>query len=160
MTTPETLPEAEGPDEMIRNGRHFLVAIGLLGLAYLGGVAVNAVLNVVIEAASQSPEEENFLWPAVAAQTVGRFVMFALLTWFSWMVFRGPRRRAAGVGMVLVGLYFSLVTFLNLVVLADMGILLPPVPNDSGWSDLLIWTSVGVVVLGVIEIIWPGASDG
>ncbi len=160
MTAPETLPEAEGPDEMIRNGRHFLVALGLLGLAYLGGLAVNAVLAIAIEAAAHSPGEETFLWQAVAAQTVGRFIMFALLTWFSWMVFRGPRRRAVGVGMVLVGLYFSLVTYLNLVVLVDRGILLPPVPNDSGWSDLLIWTSVGVVVLGVIEIIWPRAADG
>jgi hypothetical protein len=57
-----------------------------------------------------------------------------------------------GVLMLAVGLYYCL----DVLVLANIGLALPPIlVSESGWNDLLAWTSAAVAVFGATEVIWP-----
>ncbi len=154
-STPATMVEAEGPDEMIRNARHFFLALGLIGLAFLGDLAIAAVWQVIIEGATSEPPSTGL---AFAFNLACRVVAFALLSWLSWMVFRGPRRRAVGVGMLLVGGFLASIHLLNSVFVNEVTGL-PSFPLLVGAGELTMWTSVGVAVLGAIEIIWPSRPE-
>ena len=147
MAEPATDPPATPSWRPRTAWRPLGASMFLIGLAYYGDQLVATVIQEGLRNFNSAP--------AVAAQVAARLIAAALLTALGWLVLHDPRRRIVGVLMMVVGLYFTLGTLIWVATSESTSIALPPFPIESGWSDLLPWTSAAVVVFGAFTVLWP-----
>lgn len=126
-----------------------IAGMALMALGYLGDRVVGAAFDEAISTVSNQ-------W-MIALEGVTRVVAVALMVGLGWLVFSGPRRRAVGALMVVVGGYFALVPALSFALLTNTGNSLPPFALEAyqASTSLLRWTSATMMVLGLLELLWP-----
>jgi hypothetical protein len=93
---------------------------------------------------------------------VAQVGMVTLILVLAWLVFRGPRSRAAGVAMAILGFYVGLLPQLSFVLEEATGIQIQPpfrlelMLPPSGFA---MWAATAVMVLGLFELIRPTAAE-
>lgn len=130
-----------------------LAGVALIALAYAG----DQVVGAAFEEGRRTFTNE---W-AVALDGVTRVLAVILMAGLGWLVFRGPRERLPGLVMLVVGGYFALVPPLSFALLANTGIRLPPFTIEAYQypTNLVLWTGAVVMVLGMVELLWPTARS-
>lgn len=128
-----------------------LAAIGLIALGYVG----DQVVGAAFEDARRTFSNQF----AMALDGVARVLAVILMIGLGWLVFSGSRDRLAGLVMLVVGGYFALAPPLSFALLTNTGISLPPFVFEAYQypTNLLLWTGAVVMVLGLVQLVWPTA---
>ena len=126
-----------------------LVAVVLIALGYAGDLLVGAAFE-------EARRDFSSQW-SVVLDGLARVVAVILMIGLGWLVFSGPRDRLAGLVMLVVGGYFALVPAFSFALLSNTGIPLPPFAIEAHQSptSFLLWTGTVVMVLGLVEVLWP-----
>jgi hypothetical protein len=126
-----------------------LAGIGLIAVAYLGDQTVGAAVD-------EARRTFDASW-MLTLEVVARLIAVGLMVGLGWLVLRGARARLPGAVMLVVGGYFALVPGLSFAFLANAGISLPPFAWEAYqyWTSLTLWAGAVVMVLGLVELIWP-----
>lgn len=133
----------------MRAARGAIAGIGLVVLAFIIDLAVGEIIRW--GAANFRSAE------ALALVTVIRVGLAALAVGLSWLVFRGPRSRPAGLAMALAGGYVALipaVLWLNFDQVSRLPFAFAHANGISGF----VWIGAIVGVLGIVELARPTAE--
>jgi hypothetical protein len=128
----------------MRSARILILAAVALIVSYL---ADEWLASVRLEARRQF-DTPTFVY----AETGVRLVLVALLVVVGWVVLRGPRSRAIGAILVVVGLAVALTPILWFIGPPIPGFLVSTLSYGSG---LLLWTGATIAALGLASLIRP-----
>jgi hypothetical protein len=126
-----------------------LAAVVLIALGYAGDQLVGAAFE-------QARRTFSSQW-AVVLDGLTRVLAVVLMIGLGWLVLSGPRDRLAGLVMLIAGGYFALVPAFSFALLTNTGVPLPPFATEAYQypTSLLLWTGAVVMVLGLVELLWP-----
>jgi hypothetical protein len=122
-------------------------SVALLLLAYVtDGLLAGALRELRLNHSGSA----RFLAVDAAARLLGAACLLGL----GWLVVIGPRQRAAGAVLLVIGTYVAVGLVLWAVGAASIAVF----AGAKYPTDLTMWMGSGIAILGLVELVWPSKA--
>lgn len=125
-------------------------------------IASAYVADRIVDQALREAQATFTVTSVIWLDVIARVAVVTLILILAWLVFRGPRSRAAGLAMAILGVYTAVLPQLGFVLPEFADILARPpfmselLGHSGGFAT---WAATAVMVLGIFELIRPTAAE-